>query len=210
MSSFSAPSGSPGKTAPAAGPSRDPRVLAQFHALYIVAEDDQGLVLVDQHAASERILYERLKKAALSEESVPTQPLLIPVLWELSRPEAEVVQSQLETFRKLGYLIEAFGEKTFRVTEAPAIIPEPELKDTLDAILRSLEDRGSAVTADEKILMMSACRAAVKANDRLSVKELSELLVHLSGCDNPHTCPHGRPTTVRISRQELDKKFGRI
>src|SRR5581483_1853805 len=128
----------------------------------------------------------------------------------LNRTEAEIVEGQLETFRKLGYAIESFGERTFRVAEAPAIIPETELKDTLDAILRSLEDRGTALAADEKILIMSACRAAVKANDRLSVQELSGLLDHLSGCDNPHTCPHGRPTTIRISRQELDKKFGRI
>ena len=189
---------------------RPPRVLAQLHALYILAEDDQGLVLVDQHAASERILYERLKKAALSDETVPAQPLLLPVLWSLNRAEAEIVEGQLGTFGKLGYRIEPFGERTFRVAEAPAIIPEPELKDTLDAILRSLEDRGTALAADEKILMMSACRAAVKANDRLSVKELSELVQHLSTCDNPHTCPHGRPTTVRITRLELDKKFGRI
>jgi len=191
-------------------PAEKPKVLAQFNALYVIAEEGENLVIIDQHAASERVFYEKYRNAYASGRSVPAQALLIPFLWNVTHAQAEILKSCLKDFRGLGYALEEFGEKTFRVTETPAILPETELKNTLDEILLALENSGSAtLPVDEKIISTSACRAAIKANDRLSVKELSELLEQLSACSNPHTCPHGRPTTVKISRRELDKKFGR-
>lgn len=185
------------------------RILTQFHSLYIIAEQGENLLIVDQHAAAERILYEKFRNELLSEKGVATQPLLIPFMWNVTFSQAELLKHHIPTLQKLGFILETFGEKTFRITEAPAVIPEAHLKNILDNILSCLEDdKQPALTAEEKI-MHSACRAAVKANDHLSHKELSQLLDDLSRCSNPHTCPHGRPTTLVIARQELDKKFGR-
>lgn len=186
-----------------------PRVLAQFNRLYVIAEQGDNLVIVDQHAAGERILYERFRKAVHSQENVPTQTLLIPLLWNVTPSQSEILRSNRQAFQRLGFAIEEFGEKTFRITEAPSFIPEPELKSILDESLSALENQGSPSLAAEEKIMHSACRAAIKANDHLSHKELSELLAQLSECANPHTCPHGRPVTLIISRRELDKKFGR-
>lgn len=185
------------------------RVLSQFHALYVIAQQGENLLIVDQHAAAERILYEQFKAALSQNRFVPTQPLLIPLLWNVSLSQAELLKSHSETLQKLGFILELFGEKTFRVIEAPALIPELELKAVMDEILSSLENEKNPSLAVEEKIMHAACRAAIKANDPLSNQELSELLEQLSRCSNPHTCPHGRPTTLTISRQELDKKFGR-
>ncbi|MBI2118414.1 MAG: DNA mismatch repair endonuclease MutL [Elusimicrobia bacterium] len=185
------------------------KVLAQFHSLYILAEQDHHLIIIDQHAAAERILYEKFKQCLSKGLPVPTQVLLLPLLWNLSLPQAELVRGTLESLRKLGFFIEEFGEKTFRIQEAPAMIPESELQKSLDEILSSLEkEQEPNYTVEEKI-MHAACRSAIKANQTLSHPELSKLLAELELCGNRHTCPHGRPITLTISKQELDKKFGR-
>lgn len=186
------------------------KVLAQFQSLYILAEKDHHLIIIDQHAAAERVLYEKFKKCLSKGLPVPTQALLLPLLWNVSSPQAELIRSNLEPLRKLGFFIDDFGEKTFRIQEAPALIPEAELQNGLDEILASLEkELEPSFTAEEKI-MHAACRLAIKANEALSNQELSKLLQELELCSNPHTCPHGRPITLTISKQELDKKFGRV
>lgn len=213
---FNAPSGASAFRGAASGAGQTlveaaaaPRVLAQFSALYIIAEQGENLVIVDQHAAAERVLYERFRAALTGGQEISAQPLLIPLLWNVSLSQAEILRGQLATFQKLGFAIEPFGETTFRVSEIPALVEESELRGALDATLKALEDDSDPLlTSDHKIAHM-ACRAAIKANDRLSNRELSDLLVQLSKCDNPHTCPHGRPITLTLSRPELDKKFGR-
>lgn len=186
-----------------------PRVLSQFHALYVIAEQGENLLIIDQHAAAERILYEKLRQAMIEEDVTSHQPLLIPFLWNLTLSQAQIIQQHLPIFQKLGFVIEPFGEKTFRILEMPAALSETNLKEVLDEMLVSLEKEKEPNLAIEEKMMHAACRAAIKANDALSHQELSELLQQLSRCANPHTCPHGRPTTLTISRQELDKKFGR-
>lgn len=186
------------------------RVLSQFHALYVLAEQGENLIIVDQHAAAERILYEKLRQAMVNHKSFPAQPLLIPFLWNLTLSQAQIIQQNLPAFQKLGFGIEPFGEKTFRILEAPAVLSKTNLKEILEEILVSLEKSKEPNLAIEEKIMQAACRAAIKANDRLQEPELSRLLEELSQCSNPHTCPHGRPTTLTISHQELDKKFGRI
>jgi DNA mismatch repair protein MutL len=186
------------------------RVLAQFQALYVLTEEGGDLVVVDQHAASERVEYERLKKALREEKQPAVQALLIPILWNVSLSQAGLLKGRLETLRRLGFLVEEFGEKTFRVTEAPAAVPEGRLQAALNEILAGLEKPGTdPLPLDERILITTACHAAVRAGDLLSSQELAEILKQLSTCENPHTCPHGRPTSLRISRTELDRKFGR-
>lgn len=187
----------------------DARVLAQFHALYILVEQGENLLVVDQHAAAERVLYEKFRKALLDQQTMPTQPLLFPLLWNVSISQAALIKNCSEPLRQLGFIFEPFGEKTFRISEAPALIAESELKNVMDEILAALENDKQPTLAIEEKIMHSACRAAIKANDTLSPKELSHLLDELSKCSNPHTCPHGRPITLTIPRQELDRKFGR-
>ncbi len=186
-----------------------PRVLSVFHSLYVLAEQGENLMIVDQHAAAERILYEKFRAAYYSDDAVPAQTMLVPYLWHVTLEQAELLGQHLELFRKMGFAMELFGEKTFRINECPALVPETGIKETLDEILAALESQKSPTLAVEDKIMHAACRAAIKANDRLSNRELEELLAELARCANPHTCPHGRPTMQVISRQELDKKFGR-
>ncbi len=202
----------PGAQPPAAGlaiATNVPRVLAQFSALYVLAEQTDSLLIVDQHAAAERVLYERFRKALAEHRKPATQPLLIPLLWNVSLSQAETLKDHLETFRTLGFGIELFGETTFRVSETPALVEESRLLEALEGALAALEQKNDPLLSSEDAIAHAACRAAIKANDRLSASELTELLRQLSECENPHTCPHGRPVSLAFSRAELDKKFGR-
>ncbi|MBI3012220.1 MAG: DNA mismatch repair endonuclease MutL [Elusimicrobia bacterium] len=186
------------------------KILSQFHSLYILAEEEGNLLIVDQHAAAERVLYEQFKQNIQNNRELPTQKLLIPMIWNVSLAQAELLQNHRPAFLKLGFQIEPFGETTFRVLESPAAVPETEIKNVLEEILSSLENQNQPTLAIEEKIMHAACRAAIKANDQLTHQELGQLLEELKSCQNPHTCPHGRPTTLTISRQELDKKFGRV
>ncbi len=186
-----------------------PRVLCQFSALYVLAEHNDSLLIVDQHAAAERVLYERFRAALATRKKPAAQPLLIPLLWNVSLSQAEALKGHLETFRALGFAIEPFGETTFRVTETPSLVEQSRLLEALDGALAALENRNDPLLSSEDAIAHAACRAAIKANDRLSPRELSELLRQLSECENPHTCPHGRPVALTYTRAELDKKFGR-
>lgn len=185
------------------------KALCQFDALYIVAEREGGLLIVDQHAASERVVYERLLDSYKSEGQLPSQPLLIPHLWNVSLPQAELLRERLSALEKLGMILEEFGERTFRLTEAPAGIPEENLQSVLDEILKSLEEEKDPQIFEERQIIRTACHSAVRAGDRLSKPELDKILEELAHSQNPHTCPHGRPTTLTLSRSELEKKFGR-
>jgi len=185
------------------------KVLGVFQSLYVLVEQEGNLLIVDQHAAAERVLYEKYKKLILEARNIPTQPLLIPLFWNVTLPQVEMIQNQLETFKKLGFSMELFGEKVFRIVEIPAFIPETEMQGVLSEILSSLENQSQISLGVEEKMMHAACRAAIKANDILSKEELSKLLEDLTQCSNPHTCPHGRPTSLTLSRNDLDKKFGR-
>ncbi len=186
-----------------------PRVLCQFNALYIIAEQNENLIIVDQHAAAERVLYERFRDAMSNHKKLETQPLLIPLLWSVSYSQAEIMKGHLKTFANLGFAIETFGETTFRVTSVPSMVEQSNLKETLDNTLNALENEKGPLLSTEEKIAHAACRAAIKANDRLTNRELSDLLTQLAKCDNPHTCPHGRPVTLTLTRAELDRKFGR-
>ncbi len=193
----------------AANPVDQPRVMGQFNALYIVYEHGSSLVIVDQHAAGERIMYEKFRKALLDKDTLPTQKLLLPLLWNVSLAQAEQLNAALPILNKLGFELELFGDKTFRISECPALIREKDLKEVLDTILNAFDNDSKPTLAIEDKIMHAACRAAIKANDSLSSQEMEQLLKDLKLCENPHTCPHGRPTTLTLTRPELDKKFGR-
>lgn len=179
---------------------------------YVIAEDRLGrsMWIIDQHAAHERIMYERLS-ADFHSESIFVQQLLTPIVMELAPGDYRKAIDNLEHFNKLGFEIEAFGDRSVVLRGVPMIFGSPDGKILFLDILDGLED-GSALPYETRIdrIMKIACTKAVKAGDKLDDREIGSLLRQLMDCENPLTCPHGRPTVVKMTKMELEKKFLRI
>ncbi len=189
----------------------DFRILGVIGKLYVLMESSEGLVLMDQHAAHERVLFEQLRRA-MEHEGVPAQRLLLPILLEVPPQEFDVIHRHLDTLHKLGIEAEPFGSNTFKIDALPSFIkcddPQNLLRAMLDE-LASFSSRTSSVRLGEDMIATTVCRHAVKANDILRIPELQKLLADLLICEMPWCCPHGRPTLIQISYAELEKKFGR-
>ena len=183
-------------------------VLGFLDETYILGSSDIGLIIIDQHAAHERILFEKLLNENDSEPH--SQKLLLPITINLTRVEANIIKKQREAFYKLGFEIEPFGDNTLLVTAIPPDFSMDNISglisDLLDDIINSNE---SVRKIDESSIAGAACRLAVKAHDLLSLPEAKELINRLSDCKLPFSCPHGRPTVINISFKELEKRFGR-
>ena len=187
------------------------RVLGVIGKLYVLIESPEGLVLMDQHAAHERVLFERMLKE-LTTESAPAQKLLLPVTLELEARDADFLRGNLQTLHKLGLGVSEFGERTFLIDALPPYFQLDNLAQTFRDIVDELRQTGEQVHArrlGEDKIATTVCRHAVKARDPLRGEELRGLLEQLHRCDLPYTCPHGRPTLIQISYAELEKKFGR-
>ncbi len=187
------------------------RILGVIGQLYVLVESPEGLVLMDQHAAHERVLFEKMLKE-LETDSAPAQKLLLPVTLELDVRDAAFLQSNLKTLHKLGIGISEFGDKTFLVDAVPPYFPLSNLPQVFRNIVDELRQTGEQVHArrlGEDKIATTVCRHAVKARDPLRGEELRALLDQLHKCELPYTCPHGRPTMIQISYAELEKKFGR-
>ncbi len=186
------------------------RVVGQVAGMYIVAEGPEGLYLIDQHAAHERILYERLM-AQRAGGQVARQGLLEPLVLHMGHVQAGLIAEHLEALNALGFEIEAFGEDAFRLRAVPAILAHQDPARTLEEILQGLaQERNRVGEALEAALVRTICkRAAIKAGQILSDIEMVELVRQLESCRSPRTCPHGRPTMLRLSAQELERAFGR-
>ncbi len=187
------------------------RYLGQFQKLYLLFEQGEELILVDQHAAAERVLYERLL-AQVSMEDVARQALLTPLLWDVSPAQAETVRSFLPELERMGFILEEFGPHSFALKEWPVVLPETKqakrfLEEVLDAF--QSEKPTSRTDIQHQIAARAACRAAVMANDKMAPEEVTRLLEDLSACDRPMTCPHGRPTHIRFPLAELHRRFRR-
>ena len=171
----------------------------------------EGLVLVDQHAAHERILFEELRRR-MEEQGVPSQRLLLPLLFDLAPRDAEWVDRNLPTLQKMGIGIEFFGQNTFKIDSLPTFLsasdPVQFIREVIDG-LKSASDSSSPLRLGEDMIAKTVCRHAVKANDPLRYMEIEKLIRDLLECDLPYCCPHGRPTMIQISLAELEKKFGR-
>jgi len=189
----------------------DYRLLGVLGKLYVLLESAEGLVLMDQHAAHERVLFEELR-TRMEAEDVPSQGLLAPLMVELSPRDFDLVSRNTETLTRLGFSAEPFGGHTLKIDALPAFFrsddPESFLHDVIDE-LRVASDRMSKMRLGEDMVATTVCRQAVKANDPLHDEELQQLLADLLDCDMPYCCPHGRPTLIQISYAELDRKFGR-
>ncbi|MGC8830737.1 MAG: DNA mismatch repair endonuclease MutL [Verrucomicrobiia bacterium] len=188
------------------------RYLGVIGKLYIVMESDRGLVLLDQHAAHERILFEQMIERVDTGET-PSQRLLLPETVEVGARETDILRKHLQVLNKLGIGLSEFGERTFILDSLPTFLkvshPGRFVLNLIDE-LKTLSDELSPSRLSEEIIAKTVCRHAVKANDPLTEPELMELIEKLKQCKMPYTCPHGRPTIIEINFRELAKKFGRI
>jgi len=187
------------------------RILGVLNKLYVLMENAEGLVLVDQHAAHERILFEELRRR-MEEKGVPSQRLLLPQVIELTPRDAEWIERNLPTLQKMGLGVEEFGRHTFKLESLPPFLsgtePAQLLQDVIDS-LKSASNSSSPLRLGEEMIAKTVCRHAVKANDLLRQPEVEKLIIDLLECELPYCCPHGRPTMIQISLSELEKKFGR-
>ncbi|SHE38525.1 DNA mismatch repair protein MutL [Seinonella peptonophila] len=185
--------------------------LTQIHGTYIVAQSDDGFYLLDQHAAHERIYYEVFSKR-FDQVSRKQQLLLIPLSLELSPANAQLLLRHLQDFQKWGIEVEHFGGNTFLVRSYPIDFPSDELEPLIHELLEWLQDQRDidwSRLRDTSAKMM-ACKAAIKANRHLKREEMEALLQDLAMCDQPFTCPHGRPIFVHFSSYDLKKMFKRV
>jgi DNA mismatch repair protein MutL len=183
------------------------QVLGFLDRTYILAVGDSGLIVIDQHAAHERVMFERLLKGA--ETNVPSQQLLLPITLELSRAEAAFVTKNHNVFSKIGFEIEPLSSNTVMLSAIPASLEQDNIGGLISDMLSTLLEEGKSGGANLEIIARTACKAAVKAHDNLTLNEAQSLLHQMSECDLPFSCPHGRPTIINISIKELEKRFGR-
>jgi len=198
--------------APRSTPHDSWRVIGVIGQLYVLIETAEGLVLLDQHAAHERVLFERMLKQ-LEQGAAPSQRLLIPATLELEARDAAFVRENMAVFQRMGIGLSEFGPKAFLVDALPPWLPaRVDLRQVFQDVLDEVRAGGASLSKlrlGEDAVATTVCRHAVKAHDPLSIPELDSLLRELHDCDLPYTCPHGRPTMIQLSYAELEKKFGR-
>ena len=186
------------------------RLIGQIGATYLVAEGPDGLYLIDQHAAHERVLFEKLM-AQHDQKKIPSQSLLTPAVVTLPPQSAKALESQLSVLGQFGFEVEEFGTNTFQVRSMPSLFSGSNPSVALRAIVEDFEEDESPLQNEiEKKLAARVCkRMAVKGGQTLSAEEQRALLLDLERCDSPRTCPHGRPTMIHLSVEMLERQFGR-
>jgi len=188
------------------------RLVGVVGKLYVVLESDRGLVLLDQHAAHERILFEQMMTRIETNAAAPSQKLLLPETIELPPRDAQFLREQLGALTRLGVGLSEFGERTFLLDALPPFVKVPDTRRFVFDLVDELRAAGREVNLarlGEHTVAKTVCRHAVKANDPLGGLELENLVEDLRRCAMPYTCPHGRPTLIEMNYRELEKKFGR-
>jgi DNA mismatch repair protein MutL len=186
--------------------------LGQFRDTFIIAIDDEGIAIVDQHVAHERVLFERIMQQ-LTERPLESQRLLIPLVLELAPAEREALVSRRAALERLGFEVDDFGGDSVRVSAIPAVLPREESEGALRSLANDLEglDRGLDIQEGlKRIAALTACHAAVKANYPLTMEKMAHILEELRATEYSTVCPHGRPVMLRITRREVEKNFERI
>ena len=178
---------------------------------YIIIEIGQEMYILDQHAAHERIMYEKVKENYYSESSKDSQLLLLPDVVNLTHKEMDIARENMDMFRKAGFTLEEFGENTIKLTGVPTVCID---LDTKELFLETLDEintvaRTAKQEKEEKFIATVACKAAVKANMALDAKEVESLMDKLLSLPNPFTCPHGRPTAIKMTKYDIERKFAR-
>ena len=187
------------------------QIIGVLSKLYVLMENSNGLVLVDQHAAHERVLFEELRHR-MEQQGVPTQKLLLPQTFDLPPRDADWIEHNLSVLQRMGIGIESFGPNTFKIDSLPSFLDISDAAQFMREVIDDLKSAGNSASAmrlGEEMIATSVCRHAVKANDPLRYPEVEKLIRDLLDCDLPYCCPHGRPTMIQISLAELEKKFGR-
>jgi DNA mismatch repair protein MutL len=190
---------------------QDLKVIGQYQDIYIICESRQDLIVIDQHAAHERILYEKLRGYA--DKQLESQGLLLPETIELNFREARVLESMLAQLSDLGFEIEPFGGQTFVIKSMPALLDSRDIKTLLTEIVEKKLENQSDSMAEEVLddcIKLMACHGAIRANQRLNAMQINAILSQLDRCENPSNCPHGRPTWVKLSKGYFEKAFKRI
>jgi DNA mismatch repair protein MutL len=184
------------------------KILAFLDDTYILASSANGLVIIDQHAAHERILFERLMRC--HDGISASQKLLIPVTLDLSRSEVKFLNKNADSFQELGFDVESFGNNTVIIHSFPASLNTNAASEIFNDLLELLiNEENLSGGVDKSVIAQAACKKAVKAHDRLTVEEAEALVRQMGECELPYSCPHGRPTVINISYKELEKRFGR-
>jgi len=191
----------------------DLKVIGQFHDTYILCESSDRIVLIDQHAAHERIIFEQLKNRSQASKKSAAQKLLIPETIDLGYREAKILEGLIPDLNELGLEIEPFGGNTFVVKSVPALLDNKEVKPLVVEIVEKIAQIGFTPGLEKAIdqcLILMACHGAIRANQKLSDEQIKGLLEQLDQCDQPSNCPHGRPTWISWSIKDLEKSFKRI
>jgi DNA mismatch repair protein MutL len=186
------------------------RVLGQLAQTYVIAEGPDGLYLIDQHAAHERVLYEQLQ-AQQATSSVPVQQLLEPAVVDLTPAQSAVLDAEASVLAQVGFNVEHFGGYTYRLRAVPHILLSSDPAGALDDILAELAEGAVPLSrqSEDRVVTTVCKRAAIKAGQTLALREAQELIHNLEKCQSPRTCPHGRPTMLHLSAAQLAREFGR-
>ena len=185
---------------------------AQFHDTYIISQAKDCIIIVDQHAAHERIVMEKMKENLQNEHHMATQILLIPVVVELKVSQKDKILEFCETFSKLGLVIEDFGPKALIVREIPALIAHADVQKLIHDLAEEMEEWNNAFSLEKKIHLMLAtiaCHGSVRAGRRLNLDEMNHLLRDMEKTEHSGQCNHGRPTYIEIKIQDIEKLFDR-
>ena len=187
------------------------KYIGSLFSTYLVIEIKDEVYIIDQHAAHERIMYEKVKKNFYSESEKDSQIMLLPDIIALSHKEREIVKENTDLFKKAGFIIEEFGDNTIRLIGVPSLCMDLDTKELFLEILDQIDT--VAITArqekEDKFISTVACKAAVKANMKLTKEEVDSLMKELLVLKNPFTCPHGRPTAIKMTRADIERKFSR-
>ena len=184
------------------------RVLGQVQNTYVVAEGPDGVYMIDQHAAHERVMFEKVK-ALFAAASPEVQSLLEPAVVELDEGKMELVRTRAEVISGMGFMLETFGEGSVIVRGVPALVRDSDQSKSLVDVLDLMADGGGFETWEDRAAYSIACHGAIRAGKVLSRDEMGELVRQLEGCVQPHTCPHGRPTMIHMSSGQLEREFRR-
>jgi DNA mismatch repair protein MutL len=186
--------------------------LGQFRDTFIIAVDDEGLAIIDQHVAHERVLFERVMER-LTRGGFESQRLLVPMVLDLAPSACQALVNRTAELERFGFELEGFGGATIKVTAVPALLKIEDCSKALQALAEDLEglDRGAQVQdALQRIAATTACHAAVKANYPLTYEKMAHILEELRATAYSTVCPHGRPVMLRLTRREIEKNFDRI
>ena len=186
------------------------KVIGQLHKTYIVLEGDNGFYLCDQHAANERINYEKFNRILNSH--IDVTDLLVPIVMSLSPSDIhKLTDDKMEMLKEIGLSIEPFGLNAIRVSSIPVFIKEQNEEVYIEELINQVinDDKINIISLRKHVIATMACKASIKANDKLDIREMEDLIAQLFTCDNPTTCPHGRPTIVHFTSYDVEKMFKR-